>query len=614
MTDLVQARSTLRRAKGGRRRTTTRDEAFALGGGLNLVDPEIAVQPGFAREGTVNYEISIHGGYGRVGGFSRAVDSVVPGNPQSASGVTGVHIDRNGNLYAARVDNSPARDVLYKEEAGDWVQCTVLTNFSLTYSAAGVDTLLNRALTNAPVDIKGGTSGAIAQVVAAVGFDQEGGVGGYLAVKNIEGTFQASETLEDSASSETYGTLSGGAFSAVPPIHPASPYHGRWEFTSLGGNVSFGCNGSSMLAVIVDTDVAVFHTLVPPQSTRVEHITMWGDHLFIGTRQHNISGSAIIPRALVRHSGLGRPLNFTADAGANEYLLSDAYVRGFLPTKNALFFFTDQEKQVLHGTSIDDFVLRPYDPSTGAVEWSMQPAGFGMHLQKGGFTALPATDRFANFESLAISRLIDPMVKAYEDTGVTVTASTVARSKNLYRCFFSNGDFLSIGLSGEQVLGFMLCRYGDKIVRATSEGLRDGQHQVVFCTTGDPYIYLADSGTSFDGEPITATLVLPPYRSRRTEAVKRYRKARIEGVIEGNEATVAVTAHLLDRHGDPFDVGPLALTGTAEDFQAFRIDAEALSIALEVEHDAADEAGHALRAVVFHTSARGALDRATEVG
>ena len=66
--DLATARRQVRRRK---RATKTRDrDAFALGGGLNLVDPPMTIKPGYALAAE-NYEIGINGGYERLGGFER---------------------------------------------------------------------------------------------------------------------------------------------------------------------------------------------------------------------------------------------------------------------------------------------------------------------------------------------------------------------------------------------------------------------------------------------------------------------------------------------------------------------------------------------------------------
>jgi hypothetical protein len=66
--DVVAARRSTRKRQ---RATRTRDrDAFALGGGLNLVDPPMTIKPGYALA-AMNYEIGVNGGYERLGAFER---------------------------------------------------------------------------------------------------------------------------------------------------------------------------------------------------------------------------------------------------------------------------------------------------------------------------------------------------------------------------------------------------------------------------------------------------------------------------------------------------------------------------------------------------------------
>jgi hypothetical protein len=66
--NIVTARRLTRKRQ---RATRTRDrDAFALGGGLNLVDPPMTIKPGYALAG-MNYEIGVNGGYERLAGHER---------------------------------------------------------------------------------------------------------------------------------------------------------------------------------------------------------------------------------------------------------------------------------------------------------------------------------------------------------------------------------------------------------------------------------------------------------------------------------------------------------------------------------------------------------------
>src|SRR5690606_17335214 len=134
--------------------------------------------------------------------------------------------------------------------------------------------------------------------------------------------------------------------------------------------------------------------------------------------------------------------------------------------------------------------------------------------------------------------------------------STVSRDKGQYRVFFSDGTALYLTIVNGKSLGAMPV-YLEHTVSCLTEGESASGAARMFFGSHSGYVYELDCGSSFDGDPIQAsiTLVFDAIASPRIR--KRFRRASIE--MTGNSyAEISVAYDLGYRTPDidqPDDVG-----------------------------------------------------------
>jgi hypothetical protein len=517
----------------------------------------------------------------------------------------------NGKVFGFRDDSAVCK--MYKSGAGGWTQVTFAAHLNFDAGlAAGAAAVIEGAT------ITGGTSGATA-VIRRVNLTNSnwagnGAIGTLVIDTIVGGPFQNNESLTISA--VPVATADGANY--TPTWTAGGRYRFRTHnfFGAANKRRMYGVNGLNRYFEYDDNDGILASYRTGMTNDAPTHI---------GVDQLQIVLSFL--GGSVQRSSIGLPAVWAAVSGALEIGVGDQ-VTGFLEeVGKSLFIFTRGQTYQLSGSVAAGFALDRFDPENGAIENSIQRIGLGIHLDDRGFGSLISSDKHGNYEANTFSRLIQPLVdRKLKETAVT--ESVIYRRRNRYRCFFADRSFISIGVDGSKVTGHMACDYGKVVRCACSEEDVSGAERIFF-GSDDGYVYEAEKGTSFDGEPIRSALRLPFHHSGRPNRVKTYRSGRIEAVLDG-QATLFVTPDLSFGDVGMTEREITATVGGAiwdhtmewegfnwdqriEPLKEFRIGSDGTNISLHIRHESAVERPHTLRAVVYQTSLRG-LNRSTRVG
>jgi len=212
----------------------------------------------------------------------------------------------------------------------------------------------------------------------------------------------------------------------------------------------------------------------------------------------------------VQISGIGEPYKWTPLFGAAELGTGDL-VTNFIAvpgseTNAALMITCRDSVSVLYGSSSADWKIVKVSEGYGAQAFSSATIFGTISFDRDGFVSYSPTDVFGNFANEQVSRAIEPLVK-----NATVLCSVLTRNRSAYKCFFSDGLFVSAIKVGRKAISWMSGDYGKQIDVAVG-GEIAGQYRV-FLGDSEGWVFEADVGRSFDGEVIDASmrLVNVPY-------------------------------------------------------------------------------------------------------
>lgn len=253
------------------------------------------------------------------------------------------------------------------------------------------------------------------------------------------------------------------------------------------------------------------------------HVIAHRNHLFL-----SFLGS-------VQYSAIGNPYGYTVVLGTGE-IATGEYVTGFQiqsggATEAALAIYTAGVTNILYGVpGASNFQMVPSTDDIGAFPFCFQSIGNdSMLLSNRGIQRLKTTLNFGNFEYASVSHLIQPVMT--QKRGLE-TCSTTLKTRNQYRVWFNDGTAVTVGLTGDKISGAMMLDY-DTTVRCACTAEQDDGTEVTMFGSDDGYVYKDNSGTSFDGDPITAWIRLPFNNLKGPRIRKRYRAAILELVSEG---------------------------------------------------------------------------------
>lgn len=431
-------------------------------------------------------------------------------------------------VYAWRDNAAATACVIHKSSAAGWVAVDLMRELAFT-AGSGAMPAEGSTIT------KGVTTAVVKRVVTQSGSWTAGTAAGRLIVTTVvNGPFTAGAFTAGMT-----GTASG-ADTAITLLPGGRLDHAVYNFT---GNAStqriYGADGVNKG---FEFDGTVYVPITTGMATdKPVHCTAHRNHLFF-----SFDGS-------LQHSAIGNPYSWSAVLGAAELAAGDV-ITGFqvLPSDadgGALMVFSRERTMVLYGSSSADWKFVNFADNLGAQRWSVQSLGRVLVFDTLGVATVAQSQSFGNFDRLPLSARIQSLL-----ANRTVLASTVSRSKNRMRLFFSTGDSLSITPIGDSV-GFMPISYG-KTVFCTTEALMGSEHRNFF-GSDDGFVYEADRGRSFDGQPIEAFVKLAFNHVKSPMERKRFRRVDIESTTDSACRMVVYGEYSL---GDP----SIGLTASTE--------------------------------------------------
>jgi hypothetical protein len=214
----------------------------------------------------------------------------------------------------------------------------------------------------------------------------------------------------------------------------------------------------------------------------------------------------------------------------------------------------------LYGTSAADFQLVSLSDESGALAHTAQRIGSPIYMDTIGVRSLTTSQAFGDFNIGTISEKVRPLLQDYSRAAIAPVASFVVRNKNHYRVIFANqaGLCFSFGKKVPECLPF---NWGRDVTCIGSFEMTTGER--VFFGDDDGWVYEAEKGYSFDGDPIDFTLRLPFNHQGAPQTLKRWHKIMAECQAIP-QAHISVSADF--DYGDPFEAGVTPQDVLAQDF------------------------------------------------
>ncbi len=577
-----------------------RHELIQLSGGLDLLTPTLALKPGVLKD-SLNYEVSVTGGYRRIDGYERhdgrpnpsdavfatvtasavtglAAGDSINGQTSGATAVVVAVVDLvviytkatgtfqvgenlregltvigtitdianaitdpertafyrnaaadvyrsdiqavpgsgpvrgvayyNGDLYAWRDNAGGTALVMHKATSSGWT--TVSYGFSVPFNAgqpAGI------AVGDTVTGFTSGATGVVTAVAVRTGAFSTSNAVGILTFASTTGTFTNGESLRVGGTNRATATANSAAITTLP---------GGRVYTDIGSfggaaNARARLYGADGVNKLFEFDGTTYVPIATGMTTDAPtHVKVHQRHLFAAF------GSSI------QFSGINAQYTWSPVFGAGEISLDDVLTDWIeqpgAQTTGALVMYCRNSTSVLYGTSSADWNKADFQQNTGGIAYTAQQMSSGYVLDDRGVIELATSQNYGNFADATLTAQIRPWVAARRNRA---TASSINREKNQYRLFFSDGSGLYITIVNGRLRGCMPVYFPEPVIVACNGETPDGL-ETNFFGSNDGFVYRLDAGTSFDGDAISATMLLNFATQGDSRVLKRYRAASIE--------------------------------------------------------------------------------------
>lgn len=451
----------------------------------------------------------------------RAAIGAVPGS----GAILGV-CTYGGAVYAFRNNAGGTAAVMHKATSSGWVAQSfgslVRFNSGATAFAEG-ETLT------------GGTSGATATIQRVIKQSGawDGSGAGYMVLSGVSGTYQAAEAITSSS-----GSASAVAAQSSITLPPGGKY--RTEVHNFYGVGSltrlYGVNGEGYAFEWDGTVLAPIRTGLSAALDKPTHIAVISEHLLLG-----YDGGSILV------SSTGLPLVYDAVSGAAEFGFGQDITGMKSSTKTAVVITGRTKIGYLQGTSVADFVLSDVSEDSGAVPDTLEVIGEPHFLDDQGIRSLSAADTFGNWSVGTITQRIEPLIKSKRINGIEPVGVMRVRAKDQYRMFYPDGTGISIyfGRQSPEMMAF----YFPLTPTAVHSGRDASGQEILLAGADDGFVYQVDSGTSADGDAISAYIRFSFMNQGAPMWEKRYHRAFIDVSSAGSGSLIYYASEF--SYGDP---------------------------------------------------------------
>lgn len=241
-------------------------------------------------------------------------------------------------------------------------------------------------------------------------------------------------------------------------------------------------------------------------------------------------------------SGPGTPYKFNSTDGGAEIAVGDT-ITGLLVLpgvqgSGALAIDARNSTSILYGTAASGSApwdLKAFNTGVGGLPYTQQVIGDGYKLDDSGVTTLAAAQEYGNFLTGTLTFAQQTFLASKRGLAA---CSSVQRTKNQYRVFFTDGTALYVTLvnaggrapssQNQKVIGAMPMRFPTAFHCAWNAETPTGEEVTYAGAATGGYVYLLDRGSSFDGAPIDGFLLLAPVFQKTPRLYKRYLRAAVE--------------------------------------------------------------------------------------
>ncbi len=453
----------------------------------------------------------------------RALIQKVPGTGP-VRGVFGATLMGTFAIYALR-DQNDGNCYLFKSTTSGWIIVhgfpdPISTKFEVNFTDGGDLPIPNDTVcTEDP--------GIIAKrVVLTSGAWEDGSATGKIIYTTTTANMQQG-TVYTFGSTTVTTTIAGADFGAQPYLFKAG---GKFEFdfANFYGRQNqariYGCDGRNRCwefdgEIVIPIDIGVATTGDSDLAVRPTHIKEHHLHLFVS------DGSSAL------NSAITNPFDWTPLHGAAEYAQGDR-VTGFQVLAGvqgaATMAITSRNKtKILYGTAAAGaapFQLIELETETGALPYTIQRLDRMYYLDDRGVVDLKTVQEYGNFAAATSTRNMQTYM---DQKHGRAACSMLSRAKSQYRLFFSDGTGLFMTFAGGKFKGAGPVHFPTPMFCAWSGENSQGT-ELAFAGGIDGYVYQFERGTSFDGEPIVAELVLAWNAMKTPRLRKNYHHSSIE--------------------------------------------------------------------------------------
>lgn len=265
-------------------------------------------------------------------------------------------------------------------------------------------------------------------------------------------------------------------------------------------------------------------------------------------------------------------------------------------------------------------------PDIGAIHYGLMNLGALYSFDDKGIIRIVPSYVFGGFEHDTISRAIQPVIDRFREK---IVATAAYKSKNQVRFYANDGTGIimtmtsNAGQNGATISGHDFSEFTYPInVSYAWNGEDASGRDIVLLGDEDGYVYVANTGSSFDGEPIQAYIRTAFNNVKSPSAIKRFRKLEVELSTVGysyirfnpdfSYADPSIATHLLKYeelqgaggYWDEATWNEFYYDGKIVSQPEIRIQGSGTNIGLVVFSDSAIDLGHNLSGVVLHYTPR----------
>lgn len=225
---------------------------------------------------------------------------------------------------------------------------------------------------------------------------------------------------------------------------------------------------------------------------------------FIATHaNHLVLG---FPVGSVQWSEMGDPTGWDAAGGAGELGASDVVTGLAAAAGGVLVIGCRDTIKLMYGSSVDDFVVQTHSDNAGVKPYTMRTMGAMPVFQSSlGLTSLEAVQSYANFDFGNWARAIKPLLA---NRNMDPSGAVALKQSNQYRLYYPDGMALVATFNGTEPVGITTTLYPDDVDLVATGDSADRLSDVTVFSDSDANIYLADYGTSFNGQEVRTVLSL----------------------------------------------------------------------------------------------------------